>query len=76
MNVVLDYGRRFNEGFTTDQLNKKYKKALLTSETTKVSALALSFNKYLMSLAIIVNLVHEMKLRYNPSSGERLQAAQ
>ena len=38
-----------------------------------MSALALSFNKYLMSLVVVVNLVHDMKIRYNAVSGERLQ---
>lgn len=63
MNVFLDYCRRFQEGFSTAQLNSRYKKALLTESTTRVSALSLSFNKYLMSLVVVVNLVHEMKLR-------------
>jgi hypothetical protein len=73
VNLFMDYCRRFQEGFTTAQLNTKYKKALLTAQTTKVSALSLSFNKYLMSLVVVVNLVHEMKIRYSPVTGDRLQ---
>lgn len=35
--------------------------------------MSLSFNKYLMSLVVVVNLVNEMKLRYHEVTGERLQ---
>eukprot|EP00392_Amoebophrya_sp_AT5.2_P006240 g6250.t1 len=73
MNLFMDYCRRFQQTFDTSQLNSKYKKALLTRDTTKVSATALSFNKYLMALCVIVNLVHEMKLRFDPVTGDRKQ---
>ncbi|CAD7957194.1 unnamed protein product [Amoebophrya sp. A120] len=73
MNLFMDYCRRFQQTFDTSQLNSKYKKALLTRDTTKVTATALSFNKYLMALCVIVNLVHEMKLRFDPVTGDRMQ---